>query len=779
VSMATPGWGGGVPTAPERRPPEHGGARRLLRRMIELMAAPVTPEERLDRIVGMIAADIVAEVCSVYVRRAGDILELFATQGLRSTAVHQTRLRVGEGLVGLIAAQGRVLNTSDARSHPDFAFRPETGEEIYNSFLGVPMVRGGQVAGVLVVQNRAQRRYAEDEVEALEVVASLLGEMLASGSLVDTQQYGDLAGVAAQPRQLEGVSLVPGIAMGEAVLHRRVIEVPRLLAEDPATEVARLDTAIGELRAAVDELVRHPDITAGETHDVLESYRMFAHDHGWLRRMREAIHTGLTAEAAARRVQEETRLRLGQVSDAYMRERLLDLDDLANRLLMHLSGHQRAHDPEELPESFILVARALGPAELLEYDRTRLGGVILEEGSPTAHVTILARALDIPMVGRIPAVMTAIDPGDLVGLDGDSGHVFVRPGEDVELAFAQSLAARAERRRHLGQLRDLPSVTADGIRVGLSINAAFPFDLAQLATTGADGVGLYRTELAFMTRARFPDVETQTELYARILDQVGARPIVFRTLDVGSDKHLPYWTTSHETNPAMGWRAMRMVLDRPSVLRAQLRALLRACAGRPLSIMFPMVAEVAELDAARGLLELEQARASARGEPPPERVEVGTMLEVPALYWQLPALLERIDFLSVGSNDLLQFLFACDRGNPALIDRYDVLSPAFLRFLHDLVRRCRRAGVRLSICGEMASRPLEAMALVGVGLRHLSLIPTDVAPVKAMLRSLQASDLADYLAQLYDLPDHSLRGRLHAYAMDHDVHLDPVGAVAA
>ncbi|MDP8969046.1 MAG: phosphoenolpyruvate--protein phosphotransferase, partial [Actinomycetota bacterium] len=737
------------------------------------------PQERLDRIVRMIARDIVAEVCSVYVLRAGDVLELFATEGLRASAVHQTRLAVGQGLVGLIAAQGRVINLSDAQSHPAFVYRPETGEEVYHSFLGVPIAPGGRVAGVLVVQNRARRHYTDEEVEALQIVATVLAEMLAAGRLVDTVGYAPDVGRAMGPRRLEGMRLVEGVATGAAVLHRPRIEVSRLLADDPDAEVQRLEQAAASLRDSVDELLALPELAGGEHRDVLEAYRMFAHDAGWLRRMREAIRTGLSAEAAVKRVQEETRLRMGQVTDAYLRERLLDLDALADRLLRHLLGGAHGHDPEELPDSFILVARGLGPAELLEYDRDRLQGVVLEEGSPTAHVTIVARALDLPTVGRVEGALAAIQPGDRLALDGDHGQIFVRPSEDVEQAFGHSLRARAERRRRYALLRDRPALTQDGMRVRLYLNAAFLIDMAHLEATGADGVGLYRTELAFMVRDNHPGVDEQTELYRKVLDRAGERPVVFRTLDVGGDKHLPYWNFPREDNPAMGWRAIRMALDRPAILRTQLRALVRAAAGRTLSVMFPMVAEVAEFDAARRLLDMELARARAGGWAPPSAVRVGTMLEVPALFWQLPALLPRIGFLAIGSNDLIQFLFACDRGSPHLIDRYDVLSPPVLSFLRDLVQRCRQAGVQLSVCGEMASRPLEAMALAGLGVRHLSLSPSDLGPVKAMLASLPCARLTAYLARLYDLPDHSVRARLKNYAVDHGVNLGTDSPVAA
>jgi phosphotransferase system, enzyme I, PtsP len=752
-----------------RRGSEFSASRMLLKRLVEVVAEPVTPQQRLDRIAELIAANLVAEVCSVYFNRAGEVLELFATIGLAPEAVHRTRMRVGEGLVGTIAAQGKVINTAEAQSHPNYRYFPETREELYHSFLGVPILRAGRVVGVLTVQNRARRARAEDEIEAMQIIASILAEMFGSGELIDQSKYADIAPDAATMRRLDGSRLVEGVAIGHAWLHEPRVEVTRLLAENPQVEHERLERAIGELRASLDQMLATSDLVGGEQREVLEAYRMFAHDTGWLRRIREAIGTGLSAEAAVRRVQEETRIRIGHASDPYLRERLIDLDDIANRLLRHLVGKALSHDPAGLPEDTILVARNLGAADLLEYDRRKLRGVILEEGSKTAHVTIVARAIGIPMVGRIEGVMSYLDPGNPVALDGDSGHVFVRPNDEVLQAFHHAISARVERRRYFDQIRGLPSVTRDGVPITLSINAAFLIDLAGMETVGADGCGLFRTEFAFMTRSRYPDVHTQAAHYREVLDTAGSRPVNFRTLDVGSDKHLPYWRMAPEDNPAMGWRALRMALDRPAMMRGQLRALLLAASGRQLQVMFPMVAEVAELESARRLLAMELDRAAARGVPLPTQLEVGAMVEVPSLYWQLKVLLRRVDFLSIGSNDLFQFLFACDRGNPALVDRYDVLSPPALSFFHDMVQRCRAAGVRLAVCGEMASRPLEAMALIGLGIHHLSLTPSEVGPVKAMLRSLDAGRLHRYLERLLDLPDHSLRGRLLAYAQDHGV----------
>jgi phosphotransferase system enzyme I (PtsP) len=749
-----------------------GGIRRLLRRLRDIMAGSGSAQERLDRIVRVVAAEMVAEVCSAYIMRAGEVLELFATEGLRAEAVHRTRLRVGEGLVGVIAATARPLALADAQSHPDFAFRPETGEEIYHSLMGVPILRGGRVRGVLVVQNRTLRHYTEDEIEALQTIAMVVAELAASGDLVNPLEIAQSQGIGLTPVRLVGVRLNPGLAMGPAVLYQPGLVIRQIVAEDAAAELERLRQAVAAMREAVDALVAAGHgLGAGEHRDILESYRMFAADRGWVARIADAIKSGLTAEAAVQKVRDDMRARMMQAGDPYLRERLLDLDDLANRLHQHLAGGEAEPAPPELPPEFILVARAMGPAELMDYARRRIRGLVLEEGSPTAHVAIVARALDIPVVGRVEEATGRIEAGDLVILDADHAQVLIRPSEDIQQSVAATMAARGRRRALSDALRSAPAVTRDGVEIRLLLNAGLLFDLPQIAATGAEGIGLFRTELPFMARHTFPDVEEQTELYRTVYEHAAGRPVIFRTLDIGGDKVLPYVAHVAEDNPAMGWRALRIGLDRPAMLRQQLRALIRAAAGQALYVKFPMVAEIAELERARAMLDLELARARREGRPPPRSVRIGVMLEVPALVWQLPALCRRVDFLSVGSNDLMQFLFACDRGNPRLADRYDPLSAPMVALFREVVGRAREAGVPLSMCGEMAGEPVEAMALIALGFRVLSMTATAIGPLKAMIRSLDAADAARYLDEIGERPDHSLRPWLEAYARDHAIAL--------
>ena len=744
------------------------GVRSLLRSVRAVMAGHGNAQERLDELVKVIAGEMVAEVCTVYVMRAGEVLELFATEGLNRSAVHQTRLRVDEGLIGHIAAHARVLNLADAQSHPSFAYRPETGEEIYNSFLGVPILRGGRVRGVLAIQNKEKRQYSEEEVEALEMIVVVLAELIVGGNLVSPGEQMRAEGNAILPTRLTGIQINAGTAMGIAVLHQPRVAIPQMFADDPEAEERRLMTAVAAMHDAIEDLFSATELSdGGEHHDVLETYRLVARDAGWLRRLREAIASGLAAEAAVQKVHDDIRSRMRMAASPYLRERLHDFEDLANRLLHHLGGVSRAAAMEYLPEDVVLLARNMGPAELLDYEPRRLRALLLEEGSATSHVAIVARALDIPVVGRITDLLTRIDPRDPVIVDGDHSQVFVRPGEDIQQMVSDTISAKEERRQLYAAMRTEPAITRDGVRISLNLNAGLLIDVQQLEDTGAEGIGLFRSEIPFMVRSELPSVEAQTELYERVLELADDRPVMFRTLDIGGDKQLPYFHDMGDQNPNMGWRAIRVGLDRPSMLRQQLRALIHAARGRDLAVMFPMISEVAEFQAARSILDIELKREKKRGGALPRLLRVGVMLEVPGLMWQLRPLLARVDFLSVGSNDLFQFLFASDRGNPRVADRYDVLSPGLLSLLRQLVIACGAADVPLSLCGEMAGNPVEAMTLIGLGFHTISMPPARVGAVRAMIRSLDAGALSAYLDSLLDLPDHSLRRKLSSYAKDH------------
>jgi len=738
-----------------------GGPRVLLRRLREVMAEPVSAQDRLDKIVVLIAANMVAEVCSVYVLRVDNSLELYASEGLNREAVHQTVLAKDEGLVGLVASEAKPINLSDAKNHPAFSFRPETGEEIYHSFLGVPVLRAGNTLGVLVVQNRARRTYTEEEEEALQTTAMVVAEMIASGELTALARPG-AEPAARHSQHLEGAVLSDGIALGHVVLHEPRVVITNVIADDVPKELKRLETAIATLRADLDRLLEHGDvIDGGEHREVLEAYRMFGYDQGWLHRLREAVMTGLTAEASVERVQSDTRARMLRASDPYLRDRLHDLDDLSNRLMRVLMGHDHAPGRDQLPDNAILVARSMGPAALLDYDRRKLRGLVLEEGGPSSHVSIVARALGIPAVGGIANAAGLVEPGDAIIVDGLAGHVHLRPRPDIESAYVERVKLRARRQAQYHSLRDKPCITRDGHKIALMLNAGLMIDLPHIEETGAVGIGLFRTELQFMVANSMPRTGEQLSLYRAVLDAAGKRPVTFRTLDIGGDKVLPYMRNFEEENPALGWRAIRLGLDRPGLLRSQIRAMLRASGGRVLRVMFPMIAMVEEFDKARELVEMELTHLRRHGHSLPERLEIGAMLEVPSLLFQLDELFERVDFLSVGSNDLMQFLYAADRGNSRVASRFDALSIPVLRALRDIAAKGRQHGKPVTLCGELASQPIGALALATVGYRSLSLSPLAVGPVKAVLLDLDCSKAEKAILPLLEKPVGSVSVRQH------------------
>ncbi len=743
-----------------------GGPRVLLRRLREVMAEPVSAQDRLDKVVVLIAANMVAEVCSVYVLRVDGTLELYATEGLKREAVHETVLKADEGLVGLVASEANPINLSDAQAHPAFSFRPETGEEIYHSFLGVPVLRAGNTLGVLVVQNRARRTYTEEEEEALQTTAMVLAEMIASGELSSIARPG-AEPVARHALHISGTALADGIALGHVVLHEPRVVITNVIADDVPRELKRLDAAIATFRADLDRMLEHGDVADGGEHrEVLEAYRMFGYDQGWLHKMREAVMTGLTAEAGVERVQSDTRARMLRASDPYLRDRLHDLDDLANRLMRVLMGQDHAPTREQLPENAILVARSMSPAALLDYDRKRLRGLVLEEGGPTSHVSIVARALGIPTVGEIANAPGLVEPGDAIIVDGTTGDVHMRPPSDIETAYAERVKLRARRQAQYHALRDKPCVTRDGHKFALMINAGLTIDLPHLDETGAAGIGLFRTEMQFMVADTLPRTNEQLGLYRTVLDAAGKRPVTFRTLDIGGDKVLPYMRNIEEENPALGWRAIRLGLDRPGLLRSQVRALLRAAGGRELRIMFPMIAMVEEFDKAKSLVEMELTHLRRHGHALPERVHIGTMLEVPALLFQLDELLARVDFLSVGSNDLMQFLYAADRGNARVSQRFDPLSAPVLRALKEIADKGREHGKPVALCGELASQPIGALALAILGFRSLSLSPSAVGPIKALLLDLDCRKGESAILPFLDQPvgSVSIRHKLEGFA---------------
>jgi phosphotransferase system, enzyme I, PtsP len=747
-------------------------AREILTGLHDVMAGRGTAQSKLDKVVDLIAEALESEVCSIYLLRDNK-LELYATHGLRKEAVHVTRLSLGQGLVGTIAAEGRILNLAEAAEHPAFAYRPETGEERFHSFAGVPIVRLESPVGVLAVQHADPRRYEDVEIEALQTVAMVLSEMIAGARLIDGARRSRLR--SAGPLRLAGLKLVAGMAKGQAVFHQPRVVVEHTVAEDTEAERERVYGAFRKMREQIDAMTKEAEFgTAGEHQEILETYKMFAYDEGWSRRINEAIDSGLTAEAAIERVQQRMRSRMRDIDDPLLQDRMHDLEDLSNRLLRIVSGRFGTAAQTGLARDTVLIARNLGPAELLEYDRRRLKAVLLEEGSLTSHMTIVARAMGVPVVGRLTDIRHSVEEGETILVDGDNGSVIVRPTRVLGAGFEHRLTLRQQRRAEFEAVRNLPAVSQDGVPIGVMVNAGLAEDAEGLELMGADGIGLFRTEFQFLVSATLPGRDRQQRLYTKVLEAAGNRPVVFRTVDIGGDKALPYLTDIRDEseNPSMGWRALRLSLERSTLMKAQARALIEAAAGKVLRVMFPMISEPWEYEEARKLFE-EQVDWARKGHRKlPTRIEFGAMLEVPALAETLDQLLPRIDFLSIGTNDLTQFLFAADRADPRLAERYDWLSPAILRFLRRIAKQAREAGVPVRVCGEMGGRPLEAMALIGIGIQDFSITPAAVGPIKAMVRSLDVSKVRARMEQLLDRPPANMRKTLGDWAKRHRLAVD-------
>ena len=748
-------------------------AREILRRLHEVMAAKTGAESKMGQVVKIVAEELSSEVASIYLLRDG-MLELYATQGLSQSAVHVTRLGMGQGLVGVIAATREPLNLAEAKEHPDFAYRPETGEDDYHSFAGVPIVRRESAIGVLGVQHREPRDYDEVEIEALQTVAMVLSELIHGAGLVDDAQAAKARAASSGPLRLTGLKLVDGIGRGAAVFHQPRVVIEHTVTDDIEGERARVYSAFARMREQIDSMMGQAEFTAGgDHHDVLDTYKMFAYDEGWSRRINEAIDTGLTAEAAIERVQARTRARMRSIDDPYLRERLTDLDDLSNRLLRIVSGQLGTAAASGLRDDTILIARNLGPAELLEYDKRRLKGVVLEEGSLTAHVIIVARAMGVPVLGRVRGLFTQVSEGDELIVDAGNGALMVRPQAAVIKSYQAMRLVKVRQAEKFARVKDLPAISRDGQRVTIMMNAGLADDALALDLTGADGIGLFRTEFQFLVSATLPRRERQQALYASILNAAGSRPVVFRTVDIGGDKAVPYLLDggTEDENPAMGWRALRLALGRAGLMKVQARALLEAGAGRTLNIMFPMVSEPWEFAEAKALVEAQRHVLARQGHALPASVRYGAMIEVPALIETLDVLLPMTDFVSVGTNDLTQFLFAADRANPRLADRYDWLSPAILRVLRRIVREAAAAGVPATICGEMGGRPLEALALMALGVETLSITPAGVGPIKAMVRSADLGALQTAMKGWLDAPGVDVRTELLAAATAQGIEL--------
>ncbi|MGV6818937.1 MAG: phosphoenolpyruvate--protein phosphotransferase [Parvularcula sp.] len=753
-------------TGYEPRP--YSGPRALLKRMREIMAEDNSPQERLDKLVQAVALNMVADVCSIYVRRSDDTLELFATEGLKREAVHRTRLALDEGLVGWVARNRRPIKLREATTHEAFVYKPETGEDPYNAFLGVPVIRSGQVLGVLVVQNKTRRVFTIEETEVAQTVATVLGEVFSAGNVLEEQDTKTVEALLHKSEFAAGIGIVPGIVRGTAYCLLPTSSVHPTLAGSIAEEQRRLADALADMRKSVDEMVSSDVELADASREILEVFRLFAYDRGWARKLEEKVLSGLTAESAVEQTRDENRQRMRNVADPYLRQRLHDLEDLSRRLLRALSGQE---GPEILPTDAVILTNMMGPADVLELRHSNARGLVLSEAATVSHAVIVARSLGLPVVAGVPEIVEKAVTGDVVLLDGASGEVHLRPPEAVVEAFAGRASLRNKVLARYAAHKDEPALTRDGTEIDLNLNAGLLMDLPGLEQTGAKGVGLFRTELQFLLGGSLPTAAEQEEHYRNVMDAAGGKPVVFRTADIGSDKRAGYMEQIHEGNPAMGWRGLRMAIDREGIMRTQIRALLAAADTRPLSVMLPLVTTAHEFGVAREIIQKEIDRHEKHVGPLPEDIRIGAMIEIPSAAWEAKRLAELSDFISIGGNDLAQFFFAADRDTDRVARRYDSLTPSFLQILERINEQVSEADTPVTYCGEQAADPLFSLALIALGMRSISVSASAVGPLKAMIGSVDLGHLAAAMGAMVKKPVETLRPQLSAYAIEQGVEL--------
>lgn len=734
----------------------------LLQKLSETLAKPQTLGTRLSKATRIIAEDLGAETAILYLLTPDHYLDVYAHYDNSTTNNKKVRFRVGEGIVGFIASTGQSLICENISRHQNFLHRPGIADHINLALLGVPLLTPRGVIGVLTLQNPPSKPFEQWREKTLTEVGNFLAcvRELERFPALNTKD-GKVEGI----QTLQGISFNTGLSIGTALIHQPQAWRETEFSINPKQESERLKIAIRDMIDSIDHLLESTPNLEKNTQEVLSSYRMIASDRGWVRKIQEYIQKGFTAEASVQKVRRHTRERYAQIGDYLLKARLSDLEDLASRLLKHLSGKDSIS--EDLPESTILIAHNLGPAELLDYDRRFIKGLVLEEGVHTAHVAIIARALDIPVVGRIPLLLTHVSSGDKLIVDGIEGKVIVNPNNEALQDVREKITKLKKSQIINKELRDKPCQTLDNIPISLTLNAGLPIDLHHLEELHFHGVGLYRTEIPFMLRSSFPDVKAQTEIYQDVIEQAQGKSVTFRTLDIGGDKVLPYMWRVLDENPVLGWRAIRVSLDKPSILRQQVRALIRASQGKVLRILFPLISDISEYREACQHVMHEWNRTQSHLLP--SSLSFGVMLEVPSIVDQLEDLLKEVDFVSVGTNDLFQFYYACDRTNPTVSNRYDVLSSSFLKYLRKIRITCEDAAVPFSICGEMAGKPLEALALLAIGYHSLSVPGPSAAHIKKMILNLPLKEAEDFLSTSLEECTPSLRSTLHSFAHKHNV----------
>jgi phosphotransferase system, enzyme I, PtsP len=729
-------------------------------------------QESLEAIVRVVAERMASEVCSLYIfdPRSRE-LTLWATEGLNRATIGKVRMGLDEGLTGLVFDRLEPVMVVDALAHPRYKYFPETGEERYHSFLGVPVIQRKKPLGVLVVQTLRRRRFGGDELRLMKAIAAqvagIIGQLRLSESLQSKEKerneyhermieairrlrayenQSDAGGAeaakeGARSLRLGGVAAAPGFGMGAAHVLRSLVtfdHIGELRCEDPGAEWQRFQTAVrqslDEIEGLKSRMSDHvPEVDPG----LFDTHRMMLEDKSFLEKIHAFIEDGFAAETALQFTVDEYVGAFARMTDRYLRERSTDVRDIGHRVLRNLLGVEDAE--RELPESGILVAEELTLSDLAVLAPERLRGIALATGGATSHATILAKSFEIPTVVGVDALLESVVEGDRLIVDGNAGVVYVRPARDVLVEYERLDREYRAFNRELEALHDAPAQTLDGHRVILEANIGLMGDLAFAHHHGAEGVGLYRTEFPFLTYRDFPDEEEQLRLYRRVIDALGPKRVTVRTLDLGADKYPAYLRSAKEDNPFLGWRSIRISLELPEVLKVQLRAILRSTAHGPVRLLLPMISSIEEVWRAKELLEESRRELRERGIRFDEDMPVGIMIEVPSAVLQAEELAREVDFLSLGTNDLIQYLLAVDRNNRKVASLYEPLHPAVLRAVATTASAAQKVGKPLGICGEMATDPVCALVLVGLGIDHLSMGSFFIPSIKRLIRSVEHS----------------------------------------
>lgn len=719
----------------------------------ELSAKSVMPE-KIHRILKSLVDSLKADGALLYATVDENYLELM---GRYNVDEYKNNIRYEEGIIGSSASSKIVRFSTDSAKNI--------------SEICIPITRLHITIGVIVLLKHNIDGYDEAKIEEIETLCLPLVDLVSSRMFEDYKnQIIREKGIVVRD-VLRGVSMNKGYGVGKAVLHYRQRELVNIFADNVELEQSKLAEGRRKMVEYIDKKIAQAGNYMGNTTEIMEAYRMFAMDKGWYKKISADIAKGYTAEAAVEHVYEDMWGRLSSTNDPYIKEKLYDLRDVSDRLRAFIGGDVERNFVSS-DEDIVIIAQSMGPADLMDYNYAKIKALVIEECSPTLHVVIVAKALNIPVIAKIYGVLKEVKAGEIVAVDGDEGLLYPNPSEKLIAEYKKKSVGRQKIFDELESLGSKTTKTKDDIKINLALNYGLDLDYDYIKPTHCDGIGLYRTEITFMSADKMPDVESQRKQYSRLFEALDNKKIIFRSLDVGSDKFLPYWGEIKEDNPAIGWRSIRITLDRRSILRQQIRAMLRAAAGKELNVMFPMISTCEEFLEAKETLMLEYEREKQRGHQTAEKVNVGIMIEVPSVLFQLDEILQQVDFVSVGTNDLYQFVFACDRGNPRLTARYDVLSAPFLKLMKMIVDKAGQYKVYCSVCGEMASNPLEAMVLIGLGYRNLSVSGAAYANVKKMILSMKNEDVADYVRSLLKSTKTSVRPQLLAYAYDHTIAID-------